>query len=74
MLSNFIKKFSLSLCHIHGQNPLGSTYLDSNNDPIQIEMTFSKSKNILSPKPKIPHPLDQPADFRFQDVELNFMD
>lgn len=74
IISNFIKKFSLSLCHIHGQNPLGSNYLDSNNDPIQIEMTFSKSKNILSPKPKIPHPLDQPADFRFQDVELNFMD
>ena len=36
-------------------------------------MTFSKSKNILSLKPKIPHPLDQPADFRFQDVELNLI-
>ena len=63
-----------SLCHIHGQNPLGTNYLDSNNDPTQIEMTFSKTKNILSNKPKIPHKLDQPADFRFQDVKLNFTD
>ena len=74
IISDFIDKFSLSLCHIHGQNPLGANYLDNNNDPIQVEMTFSNSKNILSAKPKIPHPLDQPADFRFKDVKLNFMD
>ena len=74
IISDFIKKFDLSLCHIHGQNPSGTDYLDKNNDPIQVEMTFSNTKNILSTNPKIPHLLDQPADFRFQDVELNFVD
>jgi hypothetical protein len=62
------------LCHIHGQNPSGTDYLDINNDPIQVEMTFSNTKNILSTSPKIPHLLDQPADRRFQDVKLNFVD
>jgi len=74
LISNFIKKFNLSLCHIHGQNPSGTDYLDMNSDPTQVEMTFSNTKNILSTNPKIPHLLDQPADFRFQDVELNFTD
>jgi hypothetical protein len=74
IISDFIKKFDLSLCHIHGQNPSGTDYLDKNNDPIQIEMTFSNTKNILSTNPKIPHLLDQPADFRFQDVKLYFVD
>ena len=74
IISDFIKKFDLSLCHIHGQNPSGTDYLDKNNDPIQVEMTFSNTKNILSTNPKIPHLLDQPADFRFQDVKLYFVD
>ncbi len=72
-ISNFINQFNLSLCHIHGQNPSGKDYLDINNDPTQVEMTFTNTKNILSSDPKIPHPLDQPADFRHQDVPLNFM-
>ena len=74
IISTFINKFNLSLCHIHGQNPSGTDYVDSNNDPIQVEMTFSNTKNILSNNPKIPHQLDQPADCRFQDVELFFVD
>ena len=69
---NFIEKFSLNLCHIHGQNPGGREYLDGNGDPIQIEMTFTSSNDILSKKPKIPHLLDQPADNRFKEVILNF--
>tara|TARA_B100000965_G_scaffold246546_1_gene206990 strand:- start:4978 stop:5754 length:777 start_codon:yes stop_codon:yes gene_type:complete len=74
IISDFINEFNLSLCHIHGQNPLGKNYLDSNNDPTQIEMTFSKTKNILSDNPKIPHLLDMPSDFRFKEVKLNFSD
>ena len=42
--------------------------------PLQVEMTFTKTKNILSNEAKIPHPLDQPADSRFKDVDLNFAD
>lgn len=74
LISDFISKFSLSLCHVHGQNPSGTDYLDINDDPIQVEMTFSNTKNILSAIPKIPHLLDQAADCRFQDVKLNFID
>jgi hypothetical protein len=73
LISDFLKKFNLSLCHIHGQNPSGTDYLDVNNDPTQIEMTFSNSKKILSNNPKIPNILDQPADSRFPDIELNFL-
>ena len=73
-ISDFITNFNLSLCHIHGQNPLGINYLDANMDPTQIEMTFSSTANIVSNEPKIPHLLDQPADFRFQDVKLKFAD
>ena len=73
LISKFINNFNLSLCHVHGQNPSGIDYLDDNNDPTQIEMTFSNTKNILSNIPKIPHPLDQPADFRYKDVNLKFV-
>ena len=73
LISDFIRKFNLSLCHIHGQNPSGIDYLDRDNDPTQVEITFANTKNILSNKPTIPHPLDQPADNRYQDVILNFM-
>jgi hypothetical protein len=45
-----------------------------NNDPTQVEMTFSNTKHILSTNPKILHLLDQPADSRFQEVTLNFVD
>ncbi|WP_440926606.1 hypothetical protein [Candidatus Pelagibacter sp.] len=71
---NFIKNFKLNVCHIHGQNPGGEDYLDKNKDPIQIEMTFTRSTAIKSNKPRIPHILDQPADERFPDVKLNFED
>lgn len=74
IISDFINEFNLSLCHVHGQNPLGTEYLNSNNDHTQIEMTFTRTKNILSNEAKIPHPLDQPADSRFKDVDLNFAD
>ena len=69
---SFIKNFKLNLCHIHGQNPGGDEYLDNNKDPIQIEMTFTRSNEIKSNEPKIPHVLDQPADKRFPEVKLNF--
>ena len=74
IVSNFINKFELSLCHVHGQNLLGKEFLDKNNDPIQIEMTFSNSHKFINSKPKIPHPLDHPADQRFKEINLNFED
>lgn len=69
---NFINKLSLNLVHIHGQNPGGENYLDSNGDPTQIELTFSNSENFTNSEVKIPHYLDQPSDPRFNEVKLVF--
>ena len=35
-------------------------------------MSYTWAKDILSIIPKILHLLDQPADFRYQDIKLNF--
>lgn len=69
---NFISKLSLNLVHIHGQNPGGENYLDSNGDPTQIELTFSNSQTFTNSEVKIPHYLDQPSDPRFNEVKLVF--
>lgn len=69
---SFISKLSLNLVHIHGQNPGGENYLDSNGDPTQIELTFSNSQTFTNSEVKIPHYLDQPSDPRFNEVKLVF--
>ena len=51
---------------------LGKDYLDKNQDPIQIEITFSKFNSYLELQPQIPHELDQPSDPRFDEVKLIF--
>jgi FkbM family methyltransferase len=73
VILNFINNLSyLKIVHIHGQNPGGKDYLDSKGDPIQIEVTFSSTKNYLDTQAQIPHPLDQVSDPRFEEVKLNF--
>jgi hypothetical protein len=69
---NFVKNFKLNLVHIHGQNPGGEDYLDSNGDPTQIELTFSSYSQYISTNPCIPSQLDQPSDPRYKDINLNF--
>jgi hypothetical protein len=69
---DFIRKLNLTLVHIHGQNPGGKDYLDQNQDPIQIEITFSRFNSFLDLKSQIPHELDQPADPRFDEIKLFF--
>ena len=71
-ISDFINNFKLNLVHIHGQNVGDKSYLNKHGDPIQIEITFSKSKNILSDNTEIPHSLDQPCDPRYEEVKLKF--
>jgi len=68
----FTKNIKLDLVHIHSQNPGGKDYTDKNGDPIIVEMIFSNSKRIIGAYPKIPHPLDQLADPRFNEIKLNF--
>jgi hypothetical protein len=69
---DFIRKLDLTIVHIHGQNPGGKDYLDQNQDPIQIEITFSRFNSFLDLQPQIPHELDQPADPRFDEIKLFF--
>jgi hypothetical protein len=69
---NFVKNFKLNLVHIHGQNPGGEDYLDSNGDPTQIELTFSSYSQYISKNACIPSQLDQPSDPRYKDINLNF--
>ena len=69
---NFVKNFKLNLVHIHGQNPGGEDYLDSNGDPTQIELTFSSYSQYISNNACIPSQLDQPSDPRYKDINLNF--
>jgi len=73
VILNFINNLSfLKIVHIHGQNPGSKDYLDSKGNPIQIEVTFSSSKNYLDTQAQIPHALDQVSDPRFEEVKLSF--
>jgi hypothetical protein len=67
----FINNLNLDLVHIHGQN---AEYLDLNNDPIQVEMTFSKNPKIISNSPVLPHKFDKPGNPNFDEIVLNFDD
>ena len=67
----FINNLNLDLVHIHGQN---AEYLDLNNDPIQVEMTFSKNPEIISNSPMLPHKFDKPGNPNFDEIVLNFDD
>ena len=71
---NFVTNLKfLRVVHIHGQNPGGKSYLDSNGDPTAIEVTFSSTKNYLDTQAQIPNKFDQPSDSRFEEVKLNFI-
>ena len=65
-------KFNLNLVHIHGQNVGDKSFLDKSGNPTQIEMSFSHSKNIIENNPQVPHPLDQPGDFRYEEAKIYF--
>ena len=71
-IKTFIDKFNLNLVHIHGQNVGDKSFLDKSGNPTQIEMSFSHSKNIIENNPQVPHPLDQPGDFRYEEAKIYF--
>jgi len=69
-INNFIKKFNLTLTHIHPNNYGG---VDAFSDPLVIEMTFEKNpieeNNLNSIFPKL---LDQPNNPSQPEINLNF--
>ena len=69
-INNFIKKFNLTLTHIHPNNYGG---VDAFSDPLVIEMTFEKNpieENNLNPI--FPKLLDQPNNPSQPEINLNF--
>ena len=68
---NFIREFPLTLIHIHSNNC--GQLVDSDGDPITLELTFSASPTEVSPQPSIPHPLDQENCPNAKDLPLRFI-
>ena len=68
-INNFIDQFDLILVHVHQNNCSG---FDCNDDPLVIEMTFSKYFTVVSDSPKLPHNLDQPNSPTSIDLPLHY--
>tara|TARA_B100000767_G_scaffold109346_1_gene104726 strand:+ start:163 stop:927 length:765 start_codon:yes stop_codon:yes gene_type:complete len=69
-IKNFINHFSLNLIHIHPNNV---DYLCDNNDPVSLEMSFSKNPEIINDKEvKLPNILDQKNTEKNSDHDLRF--
>ena len=64
----FIKKFSLSIIHIHANN----ADFVHNNIPAMIEMTFAKNPKITNENLFFPNPLDQACETSREDIKLIF--
>jgi len=68
-IKNFIDNLKMKLVHIHAQNP---AFVTEKNIPTQIELTFAKDAVAVGLVAKVPHKLDQPANPRFEEIELKF--
>ncbi len=68
-IENFIKKFSLSLVHIHANNYDKDHNL---NIPKTLEITFAKNPKIIGKFKKLPHPLDKPNRAKSSEVNIKF--
>lgn len=69
-IKSFIDRLALNLIHIHPNNV---DYVCNNNDPISIEMSFSKNPSIINDQEvKFPHILDQKNSEKNLEHELRF--
>ncbi len=66
----FSKEIKMNIVHIHANNFGG---VDVNNDPLVIELTYSKNPDIIGMSPDIPNQLDKPNDKNNQELKLNFI-
>ena len=66
---DFIKKFDLTLVHIHPNN---YSNLGIDNIPTSIELSFSKDPVIIKKTLHFPHKLDQKNDKFSKDIKLIF--
>jgi hypothetical protein len=66
---DFIKKFDLTLVHIHPNN---YSNLGIDNIPTSLELSFSKDPVIIKKTLQFPHKLDQKNDKFSKDIKLIF--
>ena len=66
---DFIKKFDLTLVHIHPNN---YSNLGIDNIPTSLELSFSKDPVIIKKTLHFPHKLDQKNDKFSKDIKLIF--
>jgi hypothetical protein len=66
---SFIKRFPLSLVHIHPNNYGGK---DENGDPYLLELTFADNPKPLTETFALPHALDQRNNVNAEDCSLTF--
>jgi len=65
----FIKKFPLSLVHVHGNN---TAFVSNHGTPHVIECTFTSRPAGAVIKADLPHPLDMPCDKNRPELKINF--
>tara|TARA_X000001036_G_C20543630_1_gene751400 strand:- start:53 stop:814 length:762 start_codon:yes stop_codon:yes gene_type:complete len=68
-IKTFVNKLPLNLAHCHANNYGG---VDSKNQPLVVELTFSKAKPIKSVLPPLPNLLDMPNNKHDEEYEILF--
>ena len=66
---DFSNKLNLELVHIHANNFGG---VDSKNNPLVLEISYSRNPKKIGNFPKIPNVLDRPNDTKRREVNLIF--
>jgi hypothetical protein len=66
---DFSNKLNLELVHIHANNFGG---VDSKNNPLVIEISYSRNPKKIGNFPKLPNVLDRPNDTKRREINLNF--
>lgn len=67
-IREFILNFQCKLIHVHANN---SSYIDNNQLPLTLELTFSKHAQLIDNK-TLPHPLDMPNNKNENEIKLIF--
>ena len=68
-LENFVRKFSLNLCHVHANN---SSVVLADGLPATIECSFSRHNPASSARLELPHPLDMPCQAHKPELAISF--
>ena len=68
-IKTFVNKLPLTLAHCHANNYGG---VDNKNQPLVVELTFSKAKPVKNVHPPLPNLLDMPNNKHDEEYEIFF--